>query len=53
MSSFTRLIHSEDDGVSLGRIEDTDYIHPEPRSLIGNLNKETVIFEVKDRKKRK
>jgi hypothetical protein len=42
MSSFTKLIDSVDDRVNLDRIGDTDCIHPEPRSLIGNLNTETV-----------
>jgi len=52
MSSFTDLIDSEDDGVNLGRIGDTDYIHPERRSRIGNLNKKTAIFKIKNKKKR-
>ena len=50
MSSFTKLIDSEDDGINLDRTRDTGYIHLEPRSLTGNLKKETAIFKVKNRK---
>jgi len=50
MSSFTKLIDSEDDGINLGRTGDTGYIHLEPRSLTGILKKETAILKVKNRK---
>ena len=46
MSSFTKLIDSVNDRVNLGRRGDTDCIHPEPRSLTGNLNRETVEKEI-------
>ena len=44
MSSFTKLIDSEYDRLNLGRIGDTNYIHTEPRSLTGNLDRKRAIF---------